>query len=106
MNPTQRKATSEDKLEKGNNSEAFLSASFKGSVIDCARDCINVEKIENLDNAWRWIYENIGMVGDVTVDENCGYHSYIGAFNDTRRTLGINQTVYFEYAKGFEAVMP
>ncbi len=57
MIPVQTKATSADKSGKGNNSEAFLSASHKSSEIGSIRDFINMEKIENEDNAWKWICE-------------------------------------------------
>ncbi len=53
MNPTQRQATSEVKLEKCNNPVAFLSASFRSSGIPSSRNWINVKKIESEDNAWR-----------------------------------------------------
>ncbi len=35
---------------------------------------MNVKKIDNAHNALRSIFENIGIVEDVTPDENGGYH--------------------------------
>ncbi len=52
---TQAKATLEDKSEKGNNPNMILSASSKSSEIAIARDSIDVEKIDNEEDAWKWI---------------------------------------------------
>ncbi len=90
MISTQTKATSEDKSEKGNNPDAFLSASSKSSDIASARDSVDVEKIENEDKNWKWNRENIGVVQKVTGDGNCGYCSFIGACYHTRRAFGVN----------------
>ncbi len=90
MIPTQTKSTSADKSEKGNNSEVFLCASSKCSEIASARDCIKVEKIDNADDAWRWICGNIWIVQEVTRGGNCWYHSFIGACKHTRSTFGVN----------------
>ncbi len=49
----QIKAASANKSEKGNNSEAFPSTSYKSTEIGSARDSIDVKKIENEDNAWK-----------------------------------------------------
>ncbi len=49
MIPTHTKATSENKSEKGNNPDEFLSASSKSSEIASTRDSIGVEKIDNED---------------------------------------------------------
>ncbi len=50
---------------------------------------MNVKKIDNADNAWRSIFENIGIVEVVTPDGNGGYH-FICAHNHTRRTFGVD----------------
>ncbi len=68
MISTQTKATSEDKSEKGNNPDAFLSTSFKSREIASTKDPINVKKIDNEDDAWKWICENIGLVQEATGD--------------------------------------
>ncbi len=54
-NPTQRKASSSDKSEKGSNPRVIFSTSSKSSEMISPKDCINVEKIENEDDAWIWI---------------------------------------------------
>ncbi len=55
-------------------------------------DSINVNKRDDEDDAWKWIHENIGVVQEVTGDGNCGYRSFIGACNHTKRTFSVNLT--------------
>ncbi len=90
MIPTQSKATSEDKSEKFSNPGVFLSVSSKCNEIASSKDCINGKNFENSEDAWYQIHENIGVVQDITGDGNCGYHSFIGLCNQTRRTFGVN----------------
>ncbi len=53
-NPTQSKASSSDKSERGNNPELISVSNSKCSEIASSRDCINVEKIENTYYEWSW----------------------------------------------------
>ncbi len=90
MIPVQIKVTPEDESEKHNDSEPFLSATYKSSEIGSTKDFINAENIENEDNAWEWICENIGIIQEVTRDGYCGYSSFIGACNHIRRLFAVN----------------
>ncbi len=68
----------------------ILSAGSKCKEIVSTSDCINPEKIENIDDVWRWIHENIGKVTDVTSDGDHGYQSFVGVCNHTKRTFNVN----------------
>ncbi len=87
--PVQTKTASSDRLEKGNNSEAFCASCLDHIDIASAKDSIDVTKIDN-DDAWEWIHENIGVIQEVTGDGNCGYRSFISACNRTKITFGID----------------
>ena len=88
--PVQTETASSDKSEKGNNSEAFCASSFNSSEIANARDSIVVIKIDNENDTREWIRENIGIIEEVTGDGNCGYRSFIGACNHTRKTFDVD----------------
>ncbi len=88
--PCETKATSKDESEKGSNPKEIFTAISKCSERVSTSDCINVEKIENADDAWRWIHENMGMVEDVIPDGYCGCPSFIGTCNHKRRTFEVD----------------
>ncbi len=87
MIPFQTRTTSADKSEIGNNPEAFHAASLNSSEIASAKDSIDVKKIDNENNAWEWIHENIGVFQEVTGDGHCVCRSFISACNHTRDYL-------------------